>query len=56
MFAERLNVSAAILALAAVPLVGAEEVSSIFYGHKSFRIYRNLCFLSMLLSLLSPIA
>ena len=37
-FDEMLNVSADILALAAVSLVWAEEVSSIFYGNKTLRM------------------
>ena len=35
-FAEMLRVSVDILALAAVRIEGAEEVSSIFNGHKRF--------------------
>ena len=54
-FAEKLNVSADILALAEVRLAGAEEVSYIFYGNKKF-LDGNPGFRSRLLSLLSPIA
>ena len=45
LFAEMLNVSADILALAAVWLVGEGEVSSIFYWNQSFGV-QNPAFLS----------